>query len=150
MKWFWILLVTALLAGCTDDPDGSGSSSSSSTDSTDPVGNDTMEPDTGGAEVALSIAAVRALPTDTHAFDKATLAVNQGDVVTLTFSNDDVLPIVNHDWYLEVLDVGTAVIGSGETDTITFTVDLEPGEYVFYCTVGNHRGDGMEGMLVVT
>ncbi len=34
------------------------------------------------------------------------------------------------------------VIPPGETTT--FTVALEPGEYVFYCSVGNHRGMGME------
>jgi plastocyanin len=34
------------------------------------------------------------------------------------------------------------VIPPGETST--FTVTLEPGEYVFYCSVGNHRGMGME------
>ena len=41
-----------------------------------------------------------------------------------------------------------------ESDTITgstteLTVDLEPGEYVFYCPVGNHRQAGMEGQLLV-
>ncbi len=34
------------------------------------------------------------------------------------------------------------VIGPGETST--FEVTLEEGEYVFYCSVGNHRGMGME------
>jgi plastocyanin len=33
-------------------------------------------------------------------------------------------------------------IGPGEKTTLT--VDLQPGEYVFYCSIGNHRAMGME------
>ena len=41
-----------------------------------------------------------------------------------------------------------------ETDTVTggdveLTVDLEPGEYTYYCPVGQHRQQGMEGTLTV-
>jgi plastocyanin len=41
-----------------------------------------------------------------------------------------------------------------ESETITgstteLTVDLEAGEYVFYCPVGQHRQGGMEGQLLV-
>ena len=40
------------------------------------------------------------------------------------------------------------VIAPGESTT--FTVTLEPGEYVLYCSVGNHRGMGMEVPVTVT
>ena len=40
------------------------------------------------------------------------------------------------------------VINGG--DNSTFEVTLEPGEYVFYCSVGNHRGMGMEVPVTVT
>ena len=41
-----------------------------------------------------------------------------------------------------------------ESETITgstteLSVDLEAGEYVFYCPVGQHRQNGMEGQLLV-
>ena len=35
-------------------------------------------------------------------------------------------------------------------ETTTFTATLEPGEYVFYCSVGNHRSMGMEVTVTVT
>ena len=35
-------------------------------------------------------------------------------------------------------------------DSATLTVDLEPGEYVFYCSVGAHRAMGMELTIEVT
>jgi len=39
-------------------------------------------------------------------------------------------------------------IGPGESTT--FTVTLEPGEYVLYCSIGNHRAMGMELTVEVT
>lgn len=45
----------------------------------------------------------------------------------------------------EALHVAT---GPGETGVLEFT-PIEPGEYVFYCTVEGHREAGMEGTLVV-
>ena len=43
---------------------------------------------------------------------------------------------------------GTDSIAPGTSTTLT--VDLEPGEYVFYCSVGNHRAMGMEVTVTVT
>ena len=70
--------------------------------------------------------------------------------LTLTFDNQDANALVVHDWYLPALDVGTPRIGPDETASVTFFVDLPPGEYVYYCSVGDHRNGGMEGILVVT
>jgi plastocyanin len=43
---------------------------------------------------------------------------------------------------------GTDSIAPG--DSATLTVDLEPGEYVFYCSIANHRAMGMEVTVTVT
>jgi plastocyanin len=43
---------------------------------------------------------------------------------------------------------GTDGIAPG--DSATLTVDLEPGEYVFYCSIANHRAMGMEVTVTVT
>jgi uncharacterized cupredoxin-like copper-binding protein len=42
----------------------------------------------------------------------------------------------------------TETITPGSSTTLT--VDLEPGEYVVYCSVGNHRALGMEVPVTVT
>jgi uncharacterized cupredoxin-like copper-binding protein len=42
----------------------------------------------------------------------------------------------------------TETIAPGTSTTLT--VDLEPGEYVVYCSVGNHRAMGMEVTVTVT
>jgi plastocyanin len=39
------------------------------------------------------------------------------------------------------------VIAPGGSDTVE--VDLQPGEYVVYCSIGNHRGMGMEVAVTV-
>jgi uncharacterized cupredoxin-like copper-binding protein len=46
-------------------------------------------------------------------------------------------------------DIGkTDAIGPGKSTTLTVT--LESGDYVFYCSIGNHRAMGMELTVRVT
>ena len=66
--------------------------------------------------------------------------------ITLTNEGD-----ATHDLVVERdgEDVGASdQIGPGESST--FEVTLEEGEYVFYCSVGNHRSMGMEVPVQVT
>lgn len=43
----------------------------------------------------------------------------------------------------------TSLLGGGESDTITFTVPDEPGEYDFLCSFPGHYSGGMTGKLIV-
>jgi plastocyanin len=56
---------------------------------------------------------------------------------------------IGHDIAVE----GNGVNQKGETvtsgGTSTFTADLKPGEYTFYCSIPGHREGGMEGKLTV-
>jgi plastocyanin len=56
---------------------------------------------------------------------------------------------VDHDIALEGngVDEKGEVVSNGGTSQ--FEVDLEPGEYTFYCSVEGHREGGMEGTLTV-
>ncbi|WP_062521855.1 cupredoxin domain-containing protein [Demequina silvatica] len=66
--------------------------------------------------------------------------------ITFELTNDGEM---SHDLVLDGDPGGaTAVIGPGETDR--FTVDLEPGSYTLYCSVGNHRALGMVLTITVT
>jgi plastocyanin len=96
----------------------------------------------GGGGETLQLAAD---PSGALKFDKTSLEATAGSV-TIDFTNDSSLP---HDVKLQ----GPGVDGEG-TDTITgsstsVTLDLQPGDYTFYCSVDGHRAAGMEGKLVV-
>ena len=78
-------------------------------------------------------------------FDPATLTVNKGDKVKITFVNS----AGTHDWVLDgYTNVKTKVIQGGQQETIEFTAD-KAGTFEYYCSVGNHRQMGMKGTLVV-
>jgi uncharacterized cupredoxin-like copper-binding protein len=89
---------------------------------------------------------VSADPDGALAFEEDSLEVSAGEV-TFEFDNPASIP---HDFVIEDAD-GNDV---AQTDVITndsdsVTVDLEPGEYTFYCSVPGHREGGMEGPLTV-
>ena len=78
-------------------------------------------------------------------FTPSTLTFSAGDKVRLTFKNTS----GNHDFVIDELDVATEILGTGEEETIEFTVPEEAGTFQYYCSVGNHRALGMEGELTI-
>lgn len=56
---------------------------------------------------------------------------------------------MQHDFVIDDLGVKSTVLPSGKSETIEFVADTI-GEFEFYCSVGNHRQQGMVGTLVVT
>ncbi|HET8524188.1 MAG TPA: cupredoxin domain-containing protein [Thermomicrobiales bacterium] len=71
-----------------------------------------------------------------------TLAANTD--VTLTIKNAGALP---HDFYVDGLNIRTAIIPPG--NSVTVTLNASPGTYQFYCNQPGHRFAGMTGTLVV-
>lgn len=78
-------------------------------------------------------------------FDPDVITVEAGQEVTITLNSMDMM----HDFVIDELDVATEVVPGGETGSVTFTAPDKPGEYEFYCSVGNHRAQGMVGTLIV-
>jgi plastocyanin len=79
------------------------------------------------------------------AYEESSLETESGEV-EIDFNNPS--PI-GHDVKIEKDGTevgGTEVIAEGEESA---TVELEPGDYVFYCSVPGHREAGMEGPLTV-
>ena len=117
----------------------------------------------GGEETGTTATASAAAPSSsaTEAAEGETVTATEGEMF-IELSEDSfsagsyTFEVVNegsgtHDFVVERdgNDVaGTENIGPGASTTLT--VDPEPGEYVFYCSVANHRAMGMEVTVTVT
>jgi plastocyanin len=139
VTWILALLLSAgvlLAAGCGDDEDESGGGGGAAT----PEATATEEAAGGGGE-ALTLTAD---PGGDISWEPGELSAPAGSVTIKLVNESDVPHAVE-------------VEGNGveeESETITgaeteLTVDLESGEYTFYCPVGQHRQNGMEGTLTV-
>lgn len=83
--------------------------------------------------------------TDGLAFEPTSLTAEAGTVtVELTAQ-----PAIQHTFVIEDLD-DTEVAAAAAGETASGTVDLEAGDYTFYCSVPGHREAGMEGDLTVS
>jgi plastocyanin len=137
-----IFAATALaafgIAACGSSDDDSDTTAADTT--TAPATTDT----TGGA--GLASLAITAAADGSFAFDEKSLDAKAGPV-EVNFSNPASL---SHD--VVITDSkGTEV---GKTDLISkskasFTADLKPGTYTFFCDVPGHEEGGMKGTLTV-
>jgi plastocyanin len=135
--WILALLLSAgvlLAAGCGDDDDEGGGGGASTPEATE-------EPAGGGGGEALTLTAD---PGGSVSWEPGELSTAAGSV-TITLVNESDTPHA-----VEVEGNGveeeSETITGGETE---LTVDLQAGEYVYYCPVGSHRQNGMEGTLTV-
>jgi len=146
-----IAVSLGLLSACGGDDDDGGAAAASSSSS-------------GPASPSSSAASSSAPAASTGVPEQpagGTLAVTSVDFgyelpSTDLAAGDYTIDLTNggnatHDLVVEKdgADVAaTDTIGPGQTSSLTVT--LEPGEYVFYCSVGNHRSMGMEVTVTVT
>ena len=145
--WYALPLAVALgLTACSGGEDGSAGTAATSA----------AAPTSSAQESTTEAAA----PTS-DAAESQTVTATEGEMY-IRLSEDSLtagsvtIEVVNegsatHDLKVERDgdDVGgTESIAPGSTTTLT--VDLEAGEYVFYCSVGNHRARGMEVTVTVT
>ena len=122
------------LAGCggNESKPNAGSNKSGSSSSGSSGGG-------GGQQLAL------AAPKDgSLKFDKTELEGKAG-TVTINFDNPSTTP---HAVEIEGngVEEGSDTVTSSKTSV---TADLKAGTYTFYCPVGNHRAEGMEGKLTI-
>jgi len=102
-----------------------------------------------GEEIRINLTTVSNLPptamshnwtlvdmgTDTDAFARASITSRDNDYIAPDFE-DQVI-------------VHTAMLGNGETDSVTFTAPEETGDYDYLCTFPGHYAGGMVGVLRV-
>ena len=142
MKRMSILLVAIALAlfglaACGDDDDDSDTTAAEETTATEPAAGG------GGAGGTIDISAAA---DGSLAFDQKSVEATAG-TNTLNFDNPASL---SNDVEVDS-DSGEE---AGKTDlisqsTTSTTIELKPGNYVFYCTVPGHREGGMEGTITV-
>ena len=134
------LAVTAIapfgLVACGGDDDEPAE------DSADTAEETTDDAASAGGGSTISITAAE---DGSFAYEEESVEAEAGSV-TIEFDNPASL---GHDVKVEGPDGdvgGTDVISD---DTTTATVELDPGDYTFYCSVPGHREGGMEGDLTV-
>ena len=162
-----LALGVGLLAGCSSDDDAAGTADAAPTSSAEAAPTSSAEAaPTSSAEAAPSSSAEASTPAPAPASsspaeaESETVAVTEGEMFielsedsftagTYTFdvTNTGDMP---HDFVIEEAgsDVAsTEVLQPGESTTLE--VELTPGDYVFYCSVGAHRAAGMEEPVTV-
>lgn len=77
-------------------------------------------------------------------FKPSEIRVKKGEKVKIVFSSVSMV----HDFVVDELDIRTSVIPAGQTATVEFTAD-KTGTFEYYCSVGQHRANGMVGQLIV-
>jgi plastocyanin len=136
-----LLMLTALalvvaVAACGGDDDDEAAD--------EPTAEETTTEDTGGGGGNTATIMLTADPNGDLSFDTTELTATAGEV-TVELMNDSGIP---HNVEIE----GNGVEEVSETITegsTSLTLDLEAGEYTFYCAVPGHREGGMEGTLTV-
>ena len=78
-------------------------------------------------------------------FNPSKITVKKGQKVKVVFTAND----MQHDFVIDKLDVKSDIVTAGNTTEVEFT-PTEAGEFEYYCSVGNHRAQGMVGTLTVT
>jgi plastocyanin len=156
-----LALGVGLLSACSGGDDGSAAADAASTSATSESA--TSESATASSTAPESSAAVEssaAAPTP-----PATAAATEAEARTVTATEGEMYIELSEDSFspgeytIEVVNEGNAthdlVVEQDGADvaateniapgaSATLTVTLEPGEYVFYCSIGNHRAMGME------
>ena len=135
-----LALAGALFAGCGGDDDEPETAATPETTAESTPADDGGSSSSGGGESVD----VSAPESGALVFDPEEITVKSGEV-TFNFSNPSAVP--------HALDIEGVDGGEGETvqgdDAPPLTVNLEPGEYEYYCPVGGHRAAGMTGTLTV-
>lgn len=109
----------------------------------DAGGNGADSADGGGGSAEAG--AVTFVGTDDVAWESESVSTSAGSN-ELTLECGDAVP---HGLAIEGVQDGAELAACEGGGTGDATVDLEAGDYTFFCTVDGHREQGMEGTLTV-
>jgi plastocyanin len=105
----------------------------------------------GGAAFGQSGAAERQVVLEARdfRFTPNRFQARPGERLLITLTNRGGMP---HGIAFEFADKQRSMrqaVQPGQSSTISITAPQQPGTYLYYCPVGNHRDQGMTGRLVV-
>jgi len=72
------------------------------------------------------------------------IVVKQEDKVRIEFNNEEGF----HDWKVDEFNAATEKVAAGVSSSVEFVADKK-GTFEYYCSVGQHRANGMKGKLIV-
>ncbi len=140
-SYLFSLIAIVSLTACelgADDPNNTAITGDT------PIDEQTMVEEVGTIAIDLR-AEGREFYLDGEEEANPTIFISQGSTVELTLC----VTGGRHDWVVDEFDVATAQIGQDdECSMVEFTAD-QTGEFEYYCSVGNHREEGMYGAIVV-
>jgi plastocyanin len=139
-----IAAALVFLVGCGGDDEPEAAATPTATETPTAAATEAATETPTEAASGASTLKIEADPGGAIKFTKTDLTAKAGEV-TIDFSNQSQVP---HAVDIEGVDGGTTETVTG-ADAKPITVDLKPGEYTFYCPVGDHRAEGMEGKLIV-
>jgi plastocyanin len=134
-----LALATAVFAGCGGDDDEPESAAT-------PAATETATEESSSASGGGETLAFSAPEDGSLKFEQGGEVTAKAGKVTVTFNNPSSVP---HAVEIEGngVETKTDVVTASEAPPVE--VDLKPGTYTFYCPVGDHRAEGMEGKLTV-
>lgn len=167
MKYLLSLLAILVLAACNtpvNAPEGNSDTTGDNMEDTqmadnpsssaqdDTMDDEMMDDDNMDNDMVGGDAAVDETPGEYGAtligsnfmYDIDEIRVKKGDTVRLTLR----IAEGRHDLVIDEYDVRTDVLSGDEEQTIEFVAD-QVGTFAYYCSVGSHRANGMEGTLIV-
>lgn len=108
-------------------------------EASDPTSLSPTDPDADAAMVGY------ALDMSPFKFGPNLIEAEPGQKVTVKLSNSQ----GTHNFIIDELGVQSPTISSGSEETIVINIPANavPGDYEFYCGIGNHRQLGMVGIL---
>ncbi len=79
-----------------------------------------------------------------YAYDVKEIRVKLNDKVKINFTNTEGF----HDFRIDEFGVATKQIPTGQSESVEFVAN-KTGTFEYYCSVGQHRANGMWGKIIV-
>jgi plastocyanin len=137
-KAFLLVASTFLLAGCL--PQATPAPSPTPAVQKE----ETVEQETTNSGVNAEDATVVEVEAENFSFSMKEIRVEKGEKLIVKFTNKEGF----HDFLIDELKVNSGMVAQANTIELEIPTDTV-GTYEYYCSVGQHRANGMFGKLII-